>query len=133
MLQDALFHEDFREALRHVVNALGGLKRVGCELNPALSPDRARTWLANCLDDNRPEKLDIEHIVAVLCMARANNIHSAFWFLATAVGYEQPRPVEPEDEHARLMREYIESVRIQARLAERMERVGSLHRLKPVG
>lgn len=123
MLQDALFHEDFREALRHAINALGGPKKVGSEINPALTPDRARTWLSNCLDENRAEKLDLEQVVMILAMARKAGVHSAFAFLAGECGYEAPRTVEPEDERDALMRDFIRAQENMALIARRLEKV----------
>lgn len=132
MLQEELFHEDFRDALRHVVSALGGPKRVGCELQPAFTADRARCWLSHCLDESRPEKFDIEHVVQILRMARQKGLHSAFAFLAGELGYEEPRPVEPEDEQAKLQREYIEAVKHQAELIKRLEKVQNATMLRAV-
>lgn len=123
MYQDTLFHEDFREALKHVINAMGGPKKVGSEINPALTPDRARSWLSNCLDENRAEKLDLEQVVMILAMARKAGVHSAFAFLAGECGYEAPRTVEPEDERDALMRQFIKATETQAQIARRLEKV----------
>jgi hypothetical protein len=46
-------------------------------------------------------------------------------FIARDCGYADPVPLEPEDERAQLQRDFAESVRLQAKLVERMERLGS--------
>lgn len=39
MMQDRLFFEDWREALRHVVAAMGGPKVVGARMRQDMKPD----------------------------------------------------------------------------------------------
>jgi len=51
---------------------------------------------------------------------------SLLLFLAREAGYADPQPVEPEDERAKLQREYIEATKAMQRLAGRMERAGML-------
>lgn len=41
-------------------------------------------------------------------------------------GYTDPQPIEPEDERARLQREFINAQRGLEALAKRMERAGLL-------
>ena len=44
-------------------------------------------------------------------------------YLAQALSYAEPVPIEPKDEAAELRRQFIESSRGLARLAERIERL----------
>ena len=45
-------------------------------------------------------------------------------FLAREAGYQDPVAIEPEDERAKLMREFVEAQRALAGMAKRMERAG---------
>ena len=40
-------------------------------------------------------------------------------------GYTIPEPIEPEDERARLQREYIDAAKAMARLADKIERTAT--------
>ncbi|HEX7113739.1 MAG TPA: hypothetical protein VF193_01295 [Steroidobacter sp.] len=88
--QDQLFHEDFRDALKHLVKALGGFEAVGLELWPAKSMKAAGNWLRDCLDPERPAKLDLEEVVRLLRMGRERGVHCAVHKLADETGYERP-------------------------------------------
>lgn len=123
MDQQALFHESVEEALTEVVNALGGAKTVGARMRSDLSPDAAARWLKDCLNDHRRESLHPGHVMWLLRAARAAGLHGAMAFIARECGYGDPIPVEPDDERAKLQREYIEAARAMSRLAERIERV----------
>lgn len=120
---DFFQYEDIREALRAAINALGGFKKVGCRLRPAMKPDQARAWLNNAIDPTRPEKLEIEDIVAILADARGIGFHGAMHQIDRDAGYEPAKPIEPVDERATLQRAFIESVKHQERIVARMERL----------
>lgn len=121
--QDEMFHEDFRESLRHSVNAIGGPKKVGMLLWPSLSVDQARTRLNNCLDPSRAEKLDYHEIIFIVAEARKIGVHSAATQFARETGYADPKPIEPVDEAAELQRQFIQSVQTQERILKRMEKL----------
>ena len=53
-------------------------------------------------------------------------------FVAADAGYAAPQPIEPRDEMAELQRAFIESVNLQAKLAERMERAAGRVNLRAV-
>ena len=105
MDQTELFHEDWRDALRHVVKALGGVDAVGADLWPAKPRKAAGAWLSDCLNPERAAKLDLEEVLAVLRMARAKGIHVGVYFLLDELGYSRPTPIEPEDQAAELARQ----------------------------
>lgn len=46
--QIPLFVEDYSEAIRATVNALGGFKKIGHELKPDKGVEEAGRWLADC-------------------------------------------------------------------------------------
>jgi len=121
--QGALFTEDINDAIRDVVRALGGNKEVGHRLRPEMPANEAGTWLKDCLNPARRERLNPEQVVWLLREGRKVGCHSAMHFIADEAGYLRPVPMEPKDEAAELQRQYIEAVRLQKRLADRMERV----------
>ena len=88
--QTQLFHEDFRDALRHAIKALGGVEAVGADLWPSKTRKAAGTWLSDCLNPERPAKLDLEEIVQIIDMARAEGIHCALHQLCDETGYHRP-------------------------------------------
>lgn len=124
MEQPALFYESFNDALDAAVKACGGAKVVACKLWPDKSPDAAHRLLLACLNESRDEKLGPDQLLFVLKLARERGFHGAINFLTRDAGYADPMPIEPEDERARLQREFIEAQRAMQKLAERMERVG---------
>jgi hypothetical protein len=88
--QDALFYEDFRGAVRHLVGALGGPKKVGALLRPTLSPQAAANWVNDCLSETRDSKFDFEDISALLSKGRELGVHCAMWQLCDETQYERP-------------------------------------------
>jgi len=95
MTQDALFYDDLRGALRHLVAALGGAKRVGALLRPTLSLGRAENWVNDCLNPNRDTKFDLEDLAAVLRAGRDTGVHCAFWQLCDEAKYQRPDIATP--------------------------------------
>lgn len=93
MSQLALFYESLSDAIRDAVQHLGGLKAVGAQLRPELSPDQA----------------DRGH-------------HQLMHYVADECGYARPAPIDPQDEAAELKRQYIEATKQLAIIAQRMER-----------
>jgi hypothetical protein len=125
MSQSPLFSESIYDALGDVVRALGGSKKVGSELRPEKPVDEAAKWVKDCLNPERRERFDPEHILWLLKRGREVSCHSAINFLCDETGYERPRAIDPEDERAKLQRLYIEAVRTSKQIAERMERMSA--------
>ena len=124
MSQDALFYESINDALDAVVKACGGAKVVAAKLWPEKTPDAAHRLLLACLNESRVEKLSPEQTLFLLKLGRERNCHAAMNYLARDCGYADPAPTEPEDERARLQREFIEAQKAMQALAGRMERAG---------
>lgn len=122
-MQDELFHEDINAALGHVISAIGGMKRVGSELWPAMAADQAGRKLANCLNDSHQQQLHPGDVLWILKAGRAAGIHSAMAFLCRECGYDDPRTVEPEDEAAALQREFIQAQEQMQQMLRRMEKL----------
>lgn len=119
--QIPLFIDDYHEAIRATVQAIGGFKRVGSDLKPDLSVEAAGRWLADCCNPDKREKLALTELAYIRKAARQAACHILAEYEARDAGYAEPHPIEPEDERAKLERQFIESVRalevIQKRLA----------------
>jgi len=119
-----LFYESFNDALDACVKACGGAKVVACQLWPDKTPDAAHRLLLACLNEDRVEKLGPDQVLFILRLGRERGFHGAMNVIARETGYADPMPIEPEDEKARLQREFIEAQKAMQKLADRMERVG---------
>lgn len=122
-MQSALFHESITDALREVVQALGGIKKVGAAMRPEKTVDEAARWLADCLNADRREKLCPEQVLWLLREGRKTGCHAAMSYLAGEAGYAAPITIEPEDELAALQRQFIESTRSMTQMMARIERL----------
>jgi len=123
MTQQALFYEDVYEALRVDIMALGGSKKVGSMLWPEKSIDKAAELLNNCLNRDRPEKFDLEQTLLIKRAAKEVGSYATLFFECDDAGFTRPHPIEPEDEAAKLQREFIGSVKRMEQLATRIEKL----------
>jgi hypothetical protein len=114
--------ESINDVLIACVKACGGSKQVGAALWPEKAPDAAQRALLDCLNEDRPAKLSPEQVMLVLRLSRARGCHVGVEYITSELGYTVPIPVEPKDEVAELQRQFIEAVRVQSTLAERIER-----------
>lgn len=120
--QYELIHESINDALREVVQALGGTKKVGALLRPDRLVDEAGRWVSDCLNTERRERLDPDQVLWLLREGRKVGCHGAMNYIARVSGYSAT-PIEPEDERARLQRQFIEATQQLSRLASRIETV----------
>lgn len=125
-----LFHETFSDALREVLAACGGAKPVAARLWPEKTPDAAHRLLLDCLNETRQERLDPDRLRMVLRLGRDAGCHAAVNWLLRDVGYADAQPVEPVDEMAALMRDYITTAKAMQATAERIERMGGAAMLR---
>lgn len=130
-MQEALFYENFDDALRAVVQAAGGAKVMGAKLRPNKSPDEAARWLLNCLNTARPEHLEPDDVLTILRVGRAIGCHAGMAYIGTDAGY-RCEAIDPEDERAALMREFGENVKKQAAIAAKLERLSTPPTLRSV-
>lgn len=107
-----LWHDSFGEALKAIVMAAGGPKKIGSELWPTRKIEDAARLLNHCLDDERAEKLGLAEIDHILRRGRELGVHTGMTYLTRMCGYEDPRPVNPENEKERLQREFIAAVKL---------------------
>ena len=124
--------ESLNDALIACITAAGGSKQVGPLLWPEKAPDAAQRMLLDCMNEDRPAKLSPEQVLLVLRLARSKGFHGGMNFIAGDLGYGTPVPIEPKDEAAELMRQYIEAAAEMKRTAERMERAAGRLGMKAV-
>ena len=113
---------DEMDALAEAVRALGGPKKIGVWLRPDLPVDQATSWVRDRLNINRRERFDPTQVFAILRRARDAGYHEAFTHIAERCGY-RAEPIEPENERARLQREFIDSVQRLESIREALGRV----------
>ena len=121
MKQLDLILEDLNDALKTLVQALGGVQEVGTTLRPSKTRDSARTWLSNALNPDRDQKLELEDIVYLLTEGRRRGIHIAMGYLCKECGYHEPTPNDPVDEKAELQKQFIRAKDDMGRILRRME------------
>ena len=108
MQSELPFFDSAEAATRHAIEASGKtLKEVAVALWPDKTNDAARTLLANCLNENRPERLtaDQHAFIAAFC-----GRFDWLYYLCHKCSHSRPEPIAPEDQRARLQREFINSV-----------------------
>ena len=120
-------HDSPNKALERVVTDLGGSKVVA----PLLWPDKplldAQRLLCDCLNDDRPAKLDFSQVLFILRLAKDKGKHDGMTYIADFVGYSHPTPIEPEDEVAALQREFNAQV---SKLESLADRIGKFHQIR---
>lgn len=124
-MQPALFHESLNDALREVVLAIGGTKKVASLMRPEKTVDEAARWLNDCLNADRREKLDPDQMLFLLREGRKVGCHSAMGYISAESGYSA-QPIEPQDEIAELQRNFIESTKHLSRMAARIEQLSGV-------
>lgn len=132
-MQMALIHDSINDALREVVHVCGGPKKVGALLWPELPVDQAAGRLRDCLNPDRREKLSPEQVSLLGRIGRQQGCHGLAMHLMRDWGYADPTPIEPEDEIARLQREFVEATKALGQLANRIESIQSQPHLRRVG
>lgn len=129
--QPELIHESIEDALRDAVRAAGGSKKIGSMLWPAKPLKEAENQVNDCINPMRRDKFSLAELLFILRSAREVGYHGAMTFIAAECGY-QAEPVEPQDEQAKLQREFIESVKAQGKILARLERLSPSPTIKAV-
>ena len=119
---DFSFHASAEDATAAAIHKSGkAMKQIAADLWPSLKMDTAYARLRGCLNADRPEKLSAdEHLLAARLCEQYDFLH----YCAVELHHSKPEPVAPEDERARLQREFVESTRALTKLAERIESIG---------
>ncbi len=123
--QAELFYENWQDAARAVVRAVGGTKEVAKLLWPSKPILAASQRLTDSLNPGRDEKLSYDEILFLKRLGRDKNCHALAQFDCMHTGYRAPVALEPADEKVLLQRAFIESVSQQKQILERLERIGA--------
>jgi hypothetical protein len=81
------------------------------------------------MNDDRREHFTPSQVLWLLRAGREAGCHAAMGYLAAQAGYAEPVPVTPEDERARLQREFVQAARSLSRISEAL---GLDHKLPEV-
>lgn len=100
--QPQLFYEDVFDVLRAAVQAAGGSKEVASRLWPNKPIAEAQRELLDSLNRDRPRKLEVEEVMAILSFARTAGFHQAKHWIDHAIGYDATPPLDPIIERDRL-------------------------------
>ena len=121
-MQQPLWHDTIHDALRALVDALGGPKRVAGELWAGRELGDAQRYLLKCLDTDRSEKLGLDEFVWLLRRGREAGCHVVAEYLAGACLYEL-RPVDPAAREADLAAQVEQTMSQAADLLKQWERM----------
>lgn len=125
MIEQAnLFGDTIYDALEGLVAALGGNKRAGYELWPDDGPEKAGQRLRDSMNPKRRENLKPHELIHLLQMGQAKGIHTALWHICDECDYEQPAPVNREQQVAELQKEFISTVSQLDELAKALKAKG---------
>lgn len=125
MDQQELWHDSFEDALRVACEAVGP-KKVAGEMWPEKPIKQAVDLLWHSLNPERNEKLSASQVALIIKRGRQKGCHAPMYFLAAECHYQDPQPIEPEDERARLQREYIQAAKSMKQISERMEKLAGV-------
>ncbi|MDP2346737.1 MAG: hypothetical protein Q8N34_03315 [Gammaproteobacteria bacterium] len=98
------------EALQADVDALGGNKAVGMILWPEKDPVSAGKHLSNCFREDRNERITPEQVALIIKRARHAGSFHTLHHICDDASVTHPTPIEPEDERARLQKQFIKAV-----------------------
>lgn len=125
MLQNSLFHERIEDAIASVIERCGGRKVFACEIYPDKPPRDAHNLVDACLNPERREKFAPSQLMYIMKRGRQVGCHDLTMFISREAGYADPIPVEPEDEIAKLQREFIEATKALSTMAARIEQINT--------
>lgn len=115
-----------RAALEAEIYDAGGWAAVAKELYPAKfkdSPDAAERHLRNSIDPNHTQKFDVyQHQVLKEMAKRRKGRCVSIEYDCAQHNYTAPSPIQPEDEKARLQREYVEAVKTLSGISAKLEK-----------
>lgn len=133
MTPQALWHEDILDALKADVMALGGPKEFGHVLWPEKSVMAARSLLLDCLNPDRNQRLTPEQVALVIREARNVGSFCTIGYICQDANLTIPQPIEPEDERARLQKEFIKAVERLEGIKSQLSRHNNVTDFKPAG
>ena len=127
--QAKLFHEDIYDAIGTAILALGGFKKTASRLRPDLKQESAYAWLKVCVKRDGDQNLNPEQLAWIRRESAAVGCHALAEYESDDAGYEKPVIRSPQDKLAELQRQFIDSVKTQEQIAERIERAMTILRV----
>lgn len=124
--QKPLWIDTWADAVKAVIDACGGPKKVGSELRPDLPADDAGEWLTRTLSDRRREVMAPQHVIALMQLGRRHNCDVLAAYLLDQSGYEPPRPIKIEAEAQRVSAQLSDVLANVSRQMERLQRYQGL-------
>lgn len=131
-MQLSLHHESISDALREVIHAIGGPKIVGERMFPDMPADHAASRIRDCLNADRRDRFTPDQVLMILRLGHQVRCHAGMVFMARELGYSDPVPVDPEDEVARLQRDFIEASKALVTMAGKIDQMQARVSLKSV-
>ncbi|MCX7062828.1 MAG: hypothetical protein NTZ11_18320 [Gammaproteobacteria bacterium] len=126
MTQNHLWIETWADAVRALIEACGGPKRVGAELRPDLPADDAGEWLQKTLKPNRREVLSAQQLLTLMAIGRRHNCDLLMAFVADQAGYHAPKPIDMANETARVQQQAQDMFAEASKLLDRLSRLQAL-------
>lgn len=131
-MQMSLHHESITDALREVVQSAGGAKNVGALMFPDMPTEHAASRVRDCLNADRRERFTPDQVLMLIRIGRQAGCHAVMMFIAHDAGYADPQPIEPEDEVARLQREFVEASKELMSMATKIESIQARSSIRSV-
>ena len=122
-MQMSLLHESINDAIREAVQAIGGYKKLGAMMFPDLPADQSAGRIRDCLNNDRRELFSPEQVLMIARLAKSSGNNAVMEYLATELGYLKPVAIDPDDEIARLQREFVEATKSLHHMASRIEAI----------
>lgn len=119
---DMPFFDSPEDALKAIIQHLGGIKRVGPLLFPDKSVDAAARYLLDCVNHDRQEKLALTQIMMLLRLAHEAGYHTAYAWLSGEIGYDI-KPITRGEEVDRLTTVVEQSTKTLASALATLERL----------
>lgn len=124
-MQMSLIHESINDAIREAVQAIGGYKKLGTLMFPDLPADQSAGRVRDCLNADRREHFTPEQMLMIARLAKSAGNNAIMEFFAIELGYLKPVAVDPDDEIARLQREFVEATKSLHHMASRIEAISA--------
>lgn len=116
------FFESPEDALKDVIQHLGGCKKIAHLIWPDKSIEAASRQLMDCLNTSRNEKLELTQLLKILSIAKEGGYHTAFFWIAEEVGYDA-HPVTKAEEVDRLTSVVEQSAKTLSTALASLERI----------
>jgi hypothetical protein len=121
-MQNALFHDRIEDAADEVCRAVGGRKKMACELWPDKATRDAHNLLDACLNQERREHLTPSQLLYIARRGREVGCHAVMMFLDQDCGYAST-PVTKCEEVDRVTSVIAESTKTLATALATLERL----------